>query len=111
MSQPGIATVRLLTDATADQLSDTQLSDLLALHDGAVKLAAADALELLAARIERVSSDDITLDGSSAQLLMARADKLRAQHLTDVDADGFTFDVIDTACRRPELTPPEAGWC
>ena len=100
-------TVRLLTGLTVGEIADEQITALLDLHGQDVKLAAAEALDIVASQLISVSSDDISLDGTKrASALTARAAQLRAQ----AAADGFTFDVVDTMWPRPELTEPESGW-
>lgn len=101
--------VRLLTGLTVDELGAGDIDTLLELNGDVVKLAAADALEVVAGQLATISaeSDDIKIDGSKrAAVLMARATRLREQaaaELADSD-DGFTFDVVDTFTCRPELT-------
>lgn len=74
-------TVRLLAGASVTDASDTDIDALLLEEQGVVKLAAALLLELMAGRLQAVTSDDITVDGSKqAGVLTARAAALRAQY-------------------------------
>jgi hypothetical protein len=100
--------VRLLTGLTAGEVSDALVDQWLAFNNGAVRLAAADALEAYASTLGYVASDDVTVDGSKrAAVLLKRAETLRAQHEATDDGAGFFFDVVfDRSC-RPELTEPE----
>lgn len=105
---PSRAAVRTLTGLLAADIDDSEIDALLEMHGGAVKLAAADALEVVAGQlVTAVSSDDISLDGSKrATVLMARARTLRAQAADEAAAsdDGFFFDVVGGVGSRPELT-------
>lgn len=108
---PARAAVRTLTGLAVADLADSELDALLEMHGGGVKLAAADALEVVAGQIATsVTSDDISLDGSKrATILLARARTLRAQaadEAADSD-DGFFFDVVGGTSGRPELTERE----
>jgi hypothetical protein len=77
---PNITTVRALTGASTSDIDDAGITALLAEENGAPKLAAALVLELMAGRLQAVTSDDITVDGTKqAQVLMNRAAQLRAQ--------------------------------
>lgn len=81
------ATVRLLTGLSAAELDDASVDGLLVLTQGAVRLAAAEALETFAGTLVSVSaeSDDIKIDGSKrASALLARASSLRATHAQEV---------------------------
>jgi hypothetical protein len=98
--------VRSITGLSDVELTDDNIAALLELNGDVVKLAAADALEVLAGRlVTAVSSDDISIDGSKrATVLMARAARLREQAQADADDDGFTFDVVPSGTCQPELT-------
>lgn len=100
--------VRLLTGLTDTELTDGDIDSFLELSGDDAKLAAAEALEVFASRLQTitVTSDDISIDGSKrAVALLARAARLRAQS----GDDGFTFDVVFDGCAVPELT--EHGHC
>lgn len=102
-----VDTVRLLTGATLTDIDDVQLAHLLEVHGGAVKLAAADLLEVIASRLESMSSDDVSVDGSKrAAVLMKRAQTLREQHEA-TDGGVFFFDVMFDGGGWPELAPRE----
>jgi hypothetical protein len=76
-----LARVRLLTGATTADVDDDGVQAFLDQENGAVKLAAADVLELMAGQLTDVESDDIKLSGSKqAATLLARAKSLREQH-------------------------------
>lgn len=88
---PNIATVRVLSGATTDDIDDSGIAALLAEEGGVAKLAAADVLELMAGTLMDFQSDDATLQGSKrAATLMARAKALRDQHYEH--GGGFYFD-------------------
>lgn len=92
---PNIATVRLLTGASTTDAADTDIANLLALEGAAVKLAAADLLELMAGRLLTVKADDISVDGSKqAAALQTRADRLRTEHYEH--GDDYFFDTAQT---------------
>lgn len=103
-----LTAARTVTGLTAAEMPDDSLTALLELHDGSVKLAAADALEVVAGQlVTAVTSDDISLDGSKrAGVLMARAGRLRQQAADEAAAsdDGFYFGVVGGVDHRPELT-------
>ena len=99
--------VRILSGLTVEELPDLTLESLLELNAEAPKLAAADALEIVASQLTTVTvaSDDISLDGSKrANALLARAARLREQHEANLAGEGFFFEVVDTGSTRPELT-------
>jgi hypothetical protein len=114
-----IALVRLYTAdlGTGDEqlLTDEQLTTLLDANGEAVRLAAADALETIAASetltSKKIRTQDLTTDGPAVSAeLRALASRQRQLHAEAVAADdeGF-FDVVDTlapSC-RPELTEYE----
>jgi hypothetical protein len=86
--------VRLLISdsGTTQEFTDDEVQAFLDLEDGAIRLAAADALETLAGRLQSVESDDIKIDGSKrAGVLMAQATKLREQHAATA---GGSFTVV-----------------
>jgi hypothetical protein len=104
--------VRLLiadVDETNPLISDAQIAGYLALNDDSVRLAAADALEAIAASevlvSKKIRTQDLATDGPAvAAELRALAKRLRDQVADDAEAD--IFDVVDTlppSC-RPELT-------
>jgi hypothetical protein len=111
-------TVRLLiadVDPSNQLLTDAQLDSLLALEDGNIKLAAAQALDTIASSEALVSkvirTQDLQTDGSkTAAALRAHAAALRAQaqkNLDDVD-EGY-FEIIPGGpAPVPELT--ERWW-
>src|SRR5689334_19922240 len=99
-----IGMVRLLcTDLseTAPLLSDDQITALLTLESNNVRMAAAQALDIIASSEALVSmkirTQDLQTDGPAvAAELRARAKSLREQ-AADTDADGnvFAFDIVD----------------
>lgn len=103
-----VTAVRTLTGLTAAEMPDDNVTALLEASGSNIKLAAADALEVVAGQIATsITSDDISLDGSKrATVLMARAARLRAlagQEAADAD-DGFYFGIVGGVDARPELT-------
>lgn len=115
--------VRLLiadvsTDETKRLLGDTEITGYLAMNDGHIKRAAADALDAIADSEALVSkvirTQDLQTDGAKvADALRKHADRLRAQAdaADDADDDGL-FDIVDTIqprC-RPELTERPVVW-
>lgn len=106
--------VRLLLNDTAAPavFNDKELDGFLTLEGGAVKLAAAQAIdtnadnEALASKVLR--TQDRSVDGAKlADALRKRAEALREQHyagLEDAD-DGFYFGVVDFP--DPEQHGPE----
>lgn len=117
-----LALVRLYTaDLGADDeqlLSDDQLGALITANDGALRLAAADALEAIAASevliSKKIRTQDLSTDGPavSAELrALARQQRTLHQEAVDADDDGF-FDIVDTipASCRPELTERPVVW-
>lgn len=92
---PDVDTVRLLADVNSTDWPDASVQSLLDLQGGAVKLAAADLLEVLAGRITDVETDQVKLTGVvQAKTLMARAAALRTQHYEQEGGD-FYFDATD----------------
>lgn len=86
--------VRLLISdtGTTPDFADDDLQAFLDLEDGAIRLAAADALETKAGRLLTVDSDEIKVDGSKqAANLRAQAETLRQQHYATA---GGTFLVV-----------------
>jgi hypothetical protein len=106
-TQADVDAIRTLTGLDTTALTDQAALDLLNLNDGALRLAAADALEVHASRLESMSSDDVSVDGSKrAAVLLKRADRLRELH--EASDDGvFFFDGVFDGRGRPELTPRE----
>jgi hypothetical protein len=99
-----VGQVRLLLNDTdpgpgKQVFTDAELQAFLALEDGSVKLAAAQAIdtnadnEVLASKV--ITTRDGSVNGASvAQALHARAAQLRAQALTNDDDQGY-FEIID----------------
>jgi hypothetical protein len=99
-----VGQVRLLA-ADADEalplLSDAQYTALLTMEGSNLRLAAAQALDIMASSealvSKKIRTQDLQTDGPAvAAELRARAESLRAQ-AADVDADGavFAFDIAD----------------
>lgn len=116
VSAEDLALVRLYTADTGtgtDQLlTDTELLALIDANAGVLRLAAADALEAIAASevlvAKKIRTQTLTTDGPavSAELRALAAGQRRlAADAADADDDGF-FDVVDTlaSCTRPEHT-------
>jgi len=98
---PNIATVRALTGAADGDIDDAGITALLAVENAAVRLAAADVLELMAGRLLTVKGDDISVDGSKqAAALQTRADRLRTEHYEH--GGDFYFDTtpVESDCYR-----------
>lgn len=105
----------LLNDVDEDTavFDDDELQMMLTLEGGAVKLAAAQAIdtnadnEALASKVLR--TQDLTTDGAKlAQVLHARAEQLRNQHFNALEGDGY-FGIVEYAeGSAPEHTNP--GW-
>ena len=101
----------LLNDVDPDNpvFDDAEIGAFLLLEGGAVKLAAAQAIdtnadnELLASKVLR--TQDLQTDGSKIQTAMhARAESLRNQHFNALE-DGGAFEVVEFgATCGPELT-------
>ena len=94
-------------------LTDAQVTGFLAINDGNVRRAAADALDTIATSEVLVSkvirTQDLSTDGTKvATVLRDQAKALRAQaDAADSAADDGVFDVIDDGYHRPELTKPQ----
>lgn len=107
-----VDTVALLAfagKANEKVLNGLQLQALLDLNGGVMRLAAADALEVVASdrvlTLSVVGTPEVNVDGAKVSAeLRARAQALREQHYELVDADVSAFDVIDFA---PYPWPPE----
>jgi hypothetical protein len=101
----------LLNDVDVDTMvfTDSEIKTFLLLESGAVKLAAAQAIdtnadnEALASKVLR--TQDLTTDGAKlAQVMHARAEQLRSQHAATLEDGGF-FGIVDAdAGCGPELT-------
>lgn len=100
----------LLNDVDHDEIfTDAEITALLTLEGGHVKLAAAQAIdtnadnEVLASKV--VSTQDLSTDGAKlADALRKRAQALRDQHYAQLEDDGF-FQIIEAGhYRGPELT-------
>lgn len=107
-----ITVMRLLlndVDKATAVFSDDELNVFLVLEGGAVKLAAAQAIdtnadnEALASKVLR--TQDLATDGAKpAQSLHARAEQLRGQHFSSLE-DGGYFGIVDVDSGfGPELT-------
>lgn len=102
-------TVRLLADVNQNDWPDANVQTLLDYQGGAIKLAAADLLEVLAGRLTDVESDDIKLPGSNqAKTLMARAAALRQQHY-ELEGGDFYFDEAQVGS-LPRYDDTAMGW-
>lgn len=108
----------LLNDVDEDTVvfADAEIDAFLALHDGAIFLAAAQAIdtnadnEVLASKVLR--TQDLSTDGAKvADALRKRAAALREQHAQIEDGDGF-FEIIPSGRTwGPELAPsPTLDW-
>lgn len=105
----------LLNDVDDDThvFEDEELTMALAMESGALKLAAAQVIdvnatnEALASKVLR--TQDVQVDGAKlADALRAHADRLRAQHAAETaDEDGY-FEIINGPASGPELT--ERPW-
>lgn len=122
--QDPIALMRLLINDTdpnpsGQVFSDTELDAFLAIEAGALKAAAAQAIDTIADNEALVSkvirSQDVSTDGAKvADALRKRAAELRRQVAAELDAedgDGW-FGVVPTLghASTPELTDPRAWW-
>lgn len=107
-----ITTMRLLlndVDEDTAVFSDEELQLFLVMEGGAVKLAAAQAIdtnadnETLASKVLR--TQDLTTDGAKlAQVLHGRAEQLRNQHYNELE-DGGAFEIVEYCDGgRPEHT-------
>lgn len=114
--EPTLRVIRSLINDTATTdadrvFTDVELLDLLALEDGSIKRAAAQALDTIADNEALVSkairTQDLQTDGAKvADSLRKRAASLRAQADAADDAadDGFVEFVSMNHTRGPELT-------
>lgn len=110
-----ITQVRLIIGDPAgatELLDDAAIAGLLELNTDSVRLAAADALEAIAASevlvSKKIRTQTLSTDGPAVSAeLRALADRQR-QLAGDIDGEGL-FDIVDTlpGCRRPELTEYE----
>lgn len=97
-------------DPNRQILQDDHVDTYLALNDGNIRRAAADALDAIAVAEALVSkvirTQDLQTDGPKlAAELRARADRLRQQADDEDTVD--IFDIVDTiGTRRPEHTNP-----
>lgn len=112
----------LINDSTGVVFNSDEITALLALEDGNVKRAAAQALDIIAddeaLTSKVIRTQDLTTDGAKvADSLRKRAAALRAQ-ADDADANGddgafFEFVPMNGPFGGPELTgvqTPLAGW-
>jgi len=107
----------LLNDVDPDDevFTDVEIAAFLLMENGAVKLAAAQAIdtnadnEALASKVLR--SQDVATDGAKlADALRKRAQALRDQHYTELEDDG-SFDIIPGDGEGPaELAPWPIGY-
>lgn len=106
--------VRLLivdTDPANRLFSTLQIDDFLALNNGSVRRAAAQALDAIAANealiSKKITTQDLSTDGPAvARELRALATSLRAQaDAGDGDAESTGFEVVEF-----ELYPCRPGW-
>lgn len=117
-----VGQMRLLVNDVAAPwvFSDEEITAFLAIEGQNIKMAAAQAIdtnadnELLASKV--LTTQDLQTDGSKiAQALHARAASLRAQAISDEQADGY-FDIVDTVADhrwdRDELDelPAQSEW-
>lgn len=110
-----IATVRLIIsdpDGDTALLDNASVDAFLELNAGNVRLAAADALEAIAASevlvAKKIRTQTLTTDGPavSAELrALAAQQRALAQAAVDADDEGL-FEIVDTlpGCTRPEAT-------
>ena len=112
----------LIADLDPDEakrlLTDAQLEQLLTLNGDSVRLAAADALEIIATSeallSKKITTQDLSTDGPAvAAALLNRAAVLRKQAAETDDTGGdFAFEIVDapqTTC-PPELTEHARWW-
>lgn len=109
--------VRLLLNDVAEPYAFTndEIKAFLLLEGGAVKLAAAQAIdtnadnEVLASKVLR--TQDLQTDGAKvAQVLHERAQRLRTQHFNELEGDG-AFDIVEAEPGIwPEHTNPPAWY-
>lgn len=104
--------VHLYVGGENDLLNDDDYDVLLQAHDGNARLAAADALDAIAASevlvSKKIRTQDLSTDGPAVAAEL-RALAQRQRDLAAAAADDGIFDVVDTlaGCRRPELTEHE----
>lgn len=100
-------------DTTAPLLTDLQYQDLLTAEGDVPKLAAAQALDIIASSealvSKKIRTQDLSTDGPAvAASLRANAAELRRQATAEAEAadvDGVFFDVVDHgSTSRPEHT-------
>lgn len=121
-TDPAVNDVRLLINAPGadDVFTDDEIAAFLRLEGGAVKLAAAQAIDTIAdneALVSKVIRDgQLSTDGAkTADSLRKRAAALRAQHTAALDDedDGY-FEVIDITTDRETVELGErhsaGGW-
>ena len=113
-----IRAVRLIIgdpDTATALLDEESIVSLIELNGGAIRLAAADALDAIAASevlvSKKIRTQTLSTDGPAVSAeLRALAAQQRALHAATVAEDDLgVFDVVDTvsSCRRPELTEHE----
>jgi hypothetical protein len=115
-----VGQVRLLindTDVTDPVFSTTDLQAFLVLEGDVVKLAAAQALDVIAddeaLTSKAIRTQDLQTDGAKvADSLRKRAAALRAQVTADVDAEDYGFELVafDRYACPPELTEHPHFW-
>ena len=109
---PDIGYVRLLIADNGDEpiLSDDELQMLLTAASGRPRLAAAEALEVIATSevllSKKITTQDLSTDGPAvAAALRVRAKQLRDQEAAATDSDwGFVVFGVGTAGGPPEAT-------
>lgn len=109
----GVALVRLLAADTGldPLLTDFQIEDLLDLNGDDQRLAAADALDVIASSealvSKKIRTQSLATDGPAvAASLRAHAASLRAQaDSADADDEDGAFYVVDQPACWPEMTP------
>lgn len=113
-----IDTVRLLINdlGTGDDqvFDDTEITAFLDL-EGSVKLAAAQALDVIASNevlvSKRIRTLDLQTDGPAvAKELREHATRLRAQAVADVDADDGGYFEVTSGLGTPELVEHDTCW-
>lgn len=104
-------------DAPNQVYSDASLTGFLALEGGVVKLAAAQALDVIAddeaLTSKAIRTQDLQTDGAKvADSLRKRAAALRGQVAADVDAEDYGFELVafDRYACPPELTERPHFW-
>jgi len=113
VNTPGGQVRLLINDVDPDDevFADDEIAVFLLLEGGAVKLAAAQAIdtnadnEALASKVLR--SQDVATDGAKlADALHKRAQALRDQHYQELEGDG-SFEIIDF---EPGCRPEHTNW-